>query len=272
MRHLLAPLLILATAGMAITPPALTIPAEGRSASWKAVFHSQSGAFVDSLKGRSHDSVATVKDSILSCSLDSSGWARVEVLERVDGQYGQYSCRIFRGSPDSTRGCPVTAKSWVRDTGEQDVNGFWVLGDSHSTPNEAIELMTSNSTSWHRIRRDGILDSSYSSGNWRWYRNNDEGSWSELWVLLEEDGIQIRSQDVLGIHGEKPKSRSEDLIRMASRHPDALLRWRDLAGRTGTFRAGDLVKTSSNPRLLVLDASFPDGSRWQGKFLTGGGR
>jgi len=209
-----------------------------------------------------------VGDSISQLLDDSLGWKRIEVRETTDSTTTDFHCRIRRNGIDSVKGCQSSAMHWLRDWREDSTNGVF-----------AASVMTSFSgyfnnglmRSYQNVRKDGLLDSSYVHTEDNDNGNNCSYASTTIRTLLSVNGHAVRIAPVSSIRSAARPARKDFGI-LAARFPETPVRWRDLAGRTGTFRAGDLVKTSSNPRLLVLDASFPDGSRWQGKFLTGGGR
>lgn len=59
------------------------------------------------------------------------------------------------------------------------------------------------------------------------------------------------------------------LLLKASTYPSTMISWRNALGQQGRVPAGELVRSSggSTTKYVVLEAVFPDGTRWKGPFL-----
>jgi hypothetical protein len=218
--------------------------------------------------GTFHDRTRLVHDSLLRDLGDSAGWKRIEIREGSDSTVHDHHCRIRRNGLDSLLDCPDPVSYWLRDWKADTMNGWF----TSSTQTSFSGYFTDGSSNeYRRVRNDGLLDSSYAHS-----LKNDHPIYctsesTTIRTLLSVNGLVMRTVPTSKISAAARTDR-KDIGIEAARFPETPMRWHDLAGRTGTFRAGELLKPTASPRLLVLDATFPDGTRWQGKFLTGSGR
>lgn len=240
----------------------LNLPATGSSMTWQQTDASTC------ISTHCYPSTAPVpfeiSDSILSRPADSSGWVRLEIRETTMRGSVDFSCRI---APDraSSKGCPGYASLWIRSWKDSSTathfirKEFWTRGGYTQEDRHSL---------FARIRKDGILDSLVEiNGSTEATISVGTHNSSTSRILLAVNGEIIRSPSSSSIHS--CSRTTADLQIKLRTYPECPITWHDLAGRTGTLRAGDLLKPSATPRLLILDATFPDDSRWQGKYLTG---
>lgn len=254
--------------GMAITVSEhrIILPQPGSSWLWREEV-SNSNRNGPNSSWQTRTSVRVVHDSVKQSLDDSLGWKRIEIRETIDTSSIDYHCRILTGRSDSIKGCPESARYWKQDWRADTSGGM----SSLSTRSESDGFYATHSRRSHwQVRSDGLLDSAQAYED---YRSGPVtySEWTQTQILLAVNGQRVRAMPSSSISTPaRPGDAGPNL--QAKRFPDAPIRWRDLAGRSGTLRASDLLKPSASPRLLILDATFPDGTRWQGKFLTGSGR
>jgi hypothetical protein len=246
--------------------PRWGIPSVGSAWTWSETRSSYVwGGF--GIPGTWKTNTRLVLDSVTATFEDSAGWRGVDLRETTDSTTKEYRCRILRTAPETRSNCPDIASTWVRDWREVEFEGYSTL-EEHSCGDGHIS--TSCTVEFRKIRTDGLLDSSYSSEE-----SKDGPSRMHMTEfvrqLMSVNGIAIR-ENLVGIKSTRTGVPHENVEKLASRYPSTIVFWHDLAGRSGTLRASELLKPTASPRILLLDATFPDGTRWQGKHLLGSRR
>lgn len=254
-----------------LPPASLRLPPVGTSWTWQE-------AGTQSWFAQENPPLRHVR--ILAQDSDSELVVRVSIQESLDGDTVLFHCRIPRPSPDQLQGCPEYARDWIVDWRElpsvpDDMVAVHVRDSSVIEDRFSFMVSYRVGTIRHeRIREDGIASSKIlTTYEQELVTDDNQYHASPLrtthlvnTTLLEVNGTAVSLRS--GPSTRKPAVQPS-LLPLLRRWPDQPLTWHDLSGRSGTLRASDILKPSASPRLLILDATFPDGTRWKGKFLTG---
>lgn len=260
---------------VALPAPALVLPKSGTSWTWA---EETSGSTV----WEESDGNAIRKVSVLGRPEDSANVARIQLKEDVNGVVTNFQCRIPRSAPELRTNCPSYSSEWIVDWRElpSDPSGLRVRDSSTWSTGFTWGVNVQSGTIRHtRIGEDGIAllrrtatfkQTIVNTGAPMYLNGSSPITTQEISStrLVELNGIAIEVASRI----RRPARSSSALKALLQRWPNQTLTWHDLAGRSGTLRASELLSPTASPRILLLDATFPDGTRWQGKHLLGSRR
>jgi hypothetical protein len=91
-------------------------------------------------------------------------------------------------------------------------------------------------------------------------------------TLVSINGVAVSPAAVAIDPASRAGKTGTSFTALARIHPNVLIRWRDAQGRGGMVPAATLLAnaTGISPRIVFVEASFPDGSSWKGPVLTSG--
>ncbi len=252
-------------------PWELRLPEVGSTWRWKITTRTGDLRSAGSCTDYPFDSaVSIVQWRVVERQDDSSGWLRIQVQQSsLPGGDSLISLRFdtARILSRSTLGRNSFEETWwkVPSPGQYERNGFiYTARYSESTTMSQFGFNWSVSRSVRKINRGGTLDSA-------WYFAESKAPASHIGGLnchlVESEIILLEENGRTGVWREALPGGAERLKSLAARHPSTQIRWRDIQGRGGLFPASELDAFLARRRtgLRVLEAQFPDGTRWSGR-------
>ena len=261
-------------------PDSLSVPDTGAVFVWEELVQ------LRDLSGVSQTSSNTLRQrvwKVVDRPADSSGWNRIRILETmvVPGHADSSTTldlRFDRSTgarlPARGTGCPAPDDGWWSNWSDTAYMA-WHVRHFHWGSRYSDASQSSNSDlTWNEWLTPGTgVDSancSISSIENTDVSSSTNSSWISR-VMLSANGVQLRISSALAPpHGARSRQVAS-LSQLAARYPDAPVRWTDPAGRTGQFPANQLSRKGRSTGLRILEAEFPDGSRWRGPWLEGMG-
>jgi hypothetical protein len=244
---------------------------------------------------RSDSSSISIKSvlrwDILNRIADSSGWIGVRIkVTRTDNDSQNVHEEQIRFNPSSGQRLPVRTviptpdEGWWRLPQDSSLNGAVIRHGENSIDNDAqtAECGSSSRGRWNStastIPGSSVVDSIVYSRDATDYSflstgmNSSGGNSFTIQtdyklLLISLDDKLVRPLDV----GVKLSVRriASGILDLASRYPSTSIRWMDANGRSGQITASQILSKNAggSRQPLLLDATFPDGTRWKGSFL-----
>jgi hypothetical protein len=272
--------------GQSLSVPwdSLILPQEGSSWTWSEVTRKQT-LTSDSKVIQSEDfDSCTLRWEIRTIESDSLDWARVQVSRRAVRDSGidssTFALRLNRRTGLRISANPVEFKgstllepdeTWWRRPSDSLLDhglfrsSLWGTGSngrSGTSINSSSNLLWLDSASNLALQRFDFSD-----------RENDlihQGT--TIRTLTAINGVAA-SPTAIAIHPAPKSGKTGTSFTASARiHPNVSVRWRDAQGRGGMVPAATLLANATGiaPRIVFVEASFPDGSSWKGPVLTSG--
>jgi hypothetical protein len=268
------------SAAVTVVPDSLAVPDSGAVFVWEELVKLDSSDFL------TQTTSTTLRQrvwSVLSRPADSSGWNRIRVLETmvVPGKADtsdtldlRFDRRTGARLPARGTGCPMPDDGWWSNWSDTSYAAWRVRHFHWGTSRSDGETSTIADLAWTEwlVAGTGVdsANCSVSSSANTDISSDSKSSWI-IRVMLSANGRELRISSALSPPSRPRSGHRESLAVLAARFPDVSVRWTDPRGRSGQFPASLLARTGRSKGLLILDASFPDGTRWKGPWLEGVG-
>lgn len=254
---------------------AIDVPAVGSTFLWNTIWKTSVVRIVGTCSSGGYYPMSSsweVQWEIISHPNDSAGWVRVEVLVSESGSIYNGSNQLhLRLNPNRGLRIPAPGIDPTPDDGWWNRWSDSIQGELRT----ASIFQSTRQASWAsgyewNVWSSPIGTDSFSySQEFYWFAGEQDPNCSEILRatttarLTKVNGIPVNTPST-GLNRRAPENPPTDFARLSRKFPSTPVRWLELDGKSGSCPAIQLLEHRTAGGLLLLDATFPDGTRWKG--------